>query len=254
MSSNSVDFPLANRLGVVTGANRGIGLAIVKKMASEGCSLLALARTIDEKFIEETKRLSREFDVSIEVHNLDLTKIETINSFIGFLVASKLKIDFLVNNAGVPSGSLIHMTGSSNLREVFETNFFGPFFLTQSVSKLMAKSGGGSIINISSVSASKAQKGMAAYGSSKSAFSFVCEVLALELAEKNIRVNTIAPGLIETDMYKAMEIKAKDRMLAGVAMGRPGNANEVANLVSFLAGKESSYISGTIINIDGSLR
>ena len=254
MPSSSIQLPLKDKLAIVTGANRGIGLAIIRKLASQGCNLITLTREIDESFIEETKNLSRNFEITVDTQKFDLTKNDTIVHLIKYLTSQKLKIDILVNNAGAPSGSLIHMTGASNLREIFEANFFGPFLLTQSVSKLMVRTGGGSIVNISSVTAYRAQSGMVAYGSSKSAFSYACEVLAMELADKKIRVNTIAPGLIDTDMLNSMEEKAKSNMLSRVPMGRFGEASEVADLVSFLVGNESSYISGSIINVDGSMR
>ncbi len=254
MLTTSSEPRLRNKLAIVTGANRGIGLASIRKLASEGCNLITLTRKPSDKFTQEVNSLSKKYGISVDLQSLDLNDHSSINQVVKNLVAQKAKIDILVNNAGLSSGSLIHMTGNVNLREVFETNFFGPFFLTQSISKLMAKSGGGSIVNISSVSAFRAQSGMVAYGASKSAFSYACEVLALELADKNIRVNSIAPGLIDTDMLNEMEDKAKNNMLSRIAMGRFGLADEVADLVVFLAGSQSSYISGTTINIDGALR
>lgn len=250
----SSELSLRGHLAIVTGANRGIGLSTIRKLAGEGSNLIALTRKSSTTLNQELNILSQKYGIRVESQILDLNDQLSINQFIKYLIAQKIKVDILVNNAGSSDGSLIHMTGNTKLREIFESNFFGPFFLTQSVSKLMVKSGGGSIVNISSVSASRAQAGMIAYGSSKSAFSYACEVLALELADKNVRVNSIAPGLIDTDMLNAMEDKAKNNMLSRIAMGRYGLPDEVADLVLYLAGSQSSYISGSTFNIDGGFR
>ena len=245
---------LSNKTAVVTGASRGIGMEVVKKLASSSCNVLALTRSEDPNLITQFKIFESEFGVSISRLYLDFESKKSILDVGEYLVHNKINVDILINNAAHPFGALFNLTSEIGLRKVFEINFFGPFLLTQLISKLMIKNKSGCIINISSIAADLAMKGMSAYGSSKAAFSLVNEILAMELGSSGINVNTILPGPIQTEMLDSMDEKAKAELISRVALGRPGTVEEVANLVCFLAGNQSPFIHGAKIRIDGGIK
>lgn len=244
---------LNGKTALITGCNRGIGKAIAEKFVSEGANLICAIRKENPAFKEETDKWSLQYGASIDFVYFDLTDEESIKQAFRDLQKEKRTIDVLVNNAGIPAGGFLLMTPLAKVKEVMQVNFFSQILITQLVAKMMMKQKHGAIVNMSSVTALDNQAGWTAYGSSKAAMVSFTRTAARELASFGIRVNAVAPGLIDTQMGGAMDEKYQAEMLSRSDLGRKGTPEEVANLVCFLASDEASYMTGQIIRIDGGM-
>lgn len=244
---------LIGKTAIITGCNRGIGKAIAEKFASEGANLICAIRKENPTFKAETDAWAGEYGVLIDFVYFDLTDEESIKSAFRELIKEKKPIDILVNNAGIPAGGFLLMTPISKIKEVMQVNFFSQVLVTQLAAKMMMKQKHGAIVNMASVTALDNQGGWTAYGSSKSAMISFTRTSARELAAFGIRVNAVAPGLVDTEMGGEMDEKYQAEMLSRADLGRKGTPKEIANLVSFLSSDEASYITGQVIRIDGGM-
>ena len=244
---------------IVTGARQGIGRAIVEKFIKNGINVWACTSHMDDSFIEDMKALEDgcEAGGKIVPLELDLRSEQSIKDAVKKVYSSKdeagnrLTVDILVNNAGVPSSGLMQMTSMDTLRDVMEVNYIGQMALIQGISKIMIRQKSGSIVNIGSVGGIEAREGYLAYGSSKAAFMWATRCISKELAPYNIRVNAVAPGLVETDMGNVKSEEEQSKILDAISMKRKGTPEEIAEVVYFLATDVSSFITGSIINADG---
>ena len=244
---------LKGKTAVITGANRGIGKAVLETYALHGCNIFACARTLDTEFESHVEYLQRKSDVFIKAVPLDLADEESVKAAARAIVAEAKTIDVLVNNAGIASGGLFQMTTLSEIRKVFEINVFAQLLFTQGIARKMTKQKAGSIINISSTASHIPDLGTTVYGSSKAAFSRATQSLAAELGAYNIRVNAIAPGITRTAMFDQMAISARQSLINRSALKRPAEPEDIANVALFLASDLSSFITGQVIRVDGGI-
>lgn len=244
---------LEGKTAVITGCNRGIGKAILEKFASEGANVIACTRKVSEELISVYKELESKHTIKIIPIEMDLSDTTSIKDAMKQIQALKLPIDILVNNAGVASGGLMLMTSMAELQKVFQINYFAQVQITQHISKLMMRHKRGSIIMMSSVLGLDSRGGATSYGASKAAVALFTKSAAKELGAFGIRVNAIAPNLVETDMAHQMEEKSFNNMIDSAALKRLAQPEEVANTALFLATEESSYITGQIIRVDGGM-
>lgn len=251
MASNYNDLRGKNVL--ITGCNRGIGKEILTNFASQGTNIIACIRTNSEDFSSYLDILRYRYNINIEVIQIDLIDPKSITDAMRDIFRRKIVVDILINNAGIAFGSFLSMTSMSKLREVFEINFFSQVLITQYVAKWMQKRKSGVIVNVASIAGIDGMEGYTAYGSSKAAMIYFTKTLSKELATSGIRVNAIAPGLIDTEMARQMDYKAAEKMVAQNSMGRLGNPTEIAELVIYLASDSSSFINGQVIRIDGGI-
>jgi 3-oxoacyl-[acyl-carrier protein] reductase len=243
---------LEGKLALVTGASRGIGRAIAYELAREGADVIInykgsedLAKTLAEE-IEKLGRkayLSR-FDVSNPQEVKE--KIKEIESTIG-------NIHILVNNAGITRDGLFLRMKEEDWDAVIKTNLYSVFYVTHAVLPMMTKQRWGRIINISSVVAFTGNIGQTNYAAAKAGLIGFTKSLALEVAGRNITVNAVAPGYIETDMTAKLPEKVKNAFIENIPLKRAGTPEEVAHLVAFLASEKAAYITGCVFHINGGL-
>jgi 3-oxoacyl-[acyl-carrier protein] reductase len=244
---------LQNKFAVITGANRGIGKCIVETFAENGSNIIACMREINPDTEKWIHSLEIKFNVSIYLVIIDLEDEKSVKKTIQKIFSISKKIDVLVNNAGIATGSLFQMTPISEIKRIFEVNFFNQIVFSQGIAKIMIRNNSGSIVNLSSTAAFMPDPGTLAYGSSKSAFSRASQSMANELGIYNIRVNSIAPGVTKTDMYHQMALEAREKLIESSAMKRAAEPQDIANAALFLASELSSFITGQIIRVDGGI-
>ena len=243
------------KTAVLTGYNRGIGESISIKLAEAGYNLILCSRKSNNALI---KNLIDQFKIEVYEYKFDLSNseqtIKTANEIKKFAVEKKLEIDLLVNNAGVLKTGLFIMENIEDFKKIFEVNFFSQVFFTKEIIPLLKKSKSSSIINISSTSALEHDIGRMPYNASKAAIISFTKTLSKELSMFGIRVNCIAPGLIETDMLRSFTSeKVINEVISRNLSKRVGKKDEIAKLIVFLASTDSSYINGQIIRIDGGM-
>jgi len=231
---------------LVTGCSRGIGLAIAKKLIDEGYFVVGTSRSkIDlANLLGSENCLHQAVDVSNE---------DDISSMIESLTKQNIHIHCLVNNAGITKDQLFMRMNSDDWNSVINTNLNGVFYLTKSLIKSMVKSKYGRIVNISSVAGLMGNAGQVNYASSKAALSGFTKSLAKELASRNITVNNVCPGFIESDMTKELSDAQIENALQQIPLQRFGTAEEVASLVAYLLSDAANYITGQELSIDGGM-
>ncbi|MDY4741696.1 MAG: 3-oxoacyl-[acyl-carrier-protein] reductase [Lachnospira sp.] len=238
---------------LVTGASRGIGRAICEKLASEGTDIVFSYRS-GEEAAAETIRLCSKYGVEVHGIKADVSSQEECESLIKEAVdLFGGRIDILVNNAGITKDNLIGRMKDEDFDAVIDVNLKGTFYMMRGVSRYMLRQRAGRIINMSSVVGVMGNAGQVNYSASKAGVIGMTKSLARELASRQITVNAVAPGMIETDMTPAMPDAAKERVIESIPFKQMGRPEDIAEAVAFLAGDGGRYITGQVLCVDGGM-
>jgi len=244
---------LENRVAIVTGGARGIGKKICEVFLMEGA--LVYIFDVDEsegtKTVNELNKTCR--DSKINFFKVDITDEESVRKSIEEIINSEGKIDILVNNAGITRDNLILRMNLEDWQKVIDINLTGAFICSKYTVRHMVKARRGKIINISSIVGVHGNAGQCNYSASKAGIIGLTKTLAKEFAGRNILVNAIAPGYIQTEMTEKLSDTIKEKLMELIPTGRLGSVDDVAKTALFLAGDDSDYITGTVINVDGGM-
>ena len=241
---------LSGKIARVTGCNRGIGKSVAKKFADNGACVYANAKSPGS--LDALCSVERNKGMLIPIY-FDITdKIEVKKAFFR-IMKEQGKLDSLVNNAGILVDTLITMLDRATLKKIYEVNVFGAFEMMSYASRIMSKQRSGSIINVASICGDEGgMRGQTAYSSSKGAIIALTKTAAKELGEFNIRVNSVSPGFIDTDMFRSGPQEIQKKLVEGVYLNRRvGRPDEVADVCVFLASDNSTYVNGENIRVDG---
>ncbi len=237
------------RVAVVTGGARGIGLAIGEWFLRHDCKVALLDR--DSATLDRAVKKTRRPDDLLAVH-CDVSDPAQVDRAVAEVIGRFGRVDALVNNAGVAVFKPVLETSFEEWRMVMATNLDGAFLCTQAFGALMAKNGGGAIVNVASISGLRASTLRIAYGTSKAALIHMTKQHAVELGNVGVRVNVIAPGPVETEMAKLVHsVAIRSDYYDTIPLGRYGTTEEMANAVGFLCSDESSFINGQVVAVDG---
>lgn len=235
-------------IALVTGASRGIGLGIARHLVEAGHYVLGTATSQ-----EGADSISRELGSYGRGESLDISSLESISEFLDRIKNAEVAPLLLVNNAGFNQDNLSLRMKSDEWSRVIEGNLSGTFFLTQGLIKGMVRARYGRVVNLSSVVARMGNAGQANYAAAKAGLEGMTRSLAAELAARNITVNAVAPGFIETDMTEALSDAQREEMLRRIPSNRLGSVDDVAALVGFLCSDQAGYITGETLKVNGGM-
>jgi len=242
---------LKDRIAIITGGSRGIGYGVASALARNGATCVITGRNGSR--LKKAERFLQAIEPSCRGMQLNVEFLRDAEALAKAVYKELGRIDILVNNAGITSDQLLLRMQEEQWDRVIDTNLKGVFNCTKAVARFMLKKRYGRIISISSVIAFMGNPGQANYAASKAGIIGFTKAVAREFARKQITVNAVAPGYIQTDMTKEMEQKAKEGILSLIPQGRLGMVEDVANAVLFLASEASSYITGHVLNVSGGL-
>ena len=242
---------LANQVALVTGASRGIGRSIALKLASEGAFVIATA-TSESGASATVEAIAAQGGKGRAV-KLDVSRADEVEALFQAIVAEQGRLDILVNNAGITKDGLLMRMKEEEWDSVLDTNLKGAFLCTKAAAKVMARARYGRIVNISSVVGEMGNPGQLNYCASKAGMFGMTKSAARELAKRNVTVNAVAPGFIETDMTAVLPEKAREALLQQIPLERLGSPEDVANAVYFLVSPLASYITGHVLSVNGGM-
>ena len=240
---------LENKKALVTGASRGIGKAITEKFIAEGAEVWGLSTKEPEDFTARSETAKGK----LRWITADLAELKSLEALIETTVKESGGFDILVNNAGITRDNLSFRMSLEDFQNVLDVNLTAAFVIAKTVGRDMIRKKSGSIINMSSVVGIHGNGGQANYAAGKAGLIGLSKSLARETASRNVRVNTIAPGFIATDMTQVLPCKVKETMLEQIPLKRMGTPEDIAALALFLASDDSAYITGQVLTIDGGM-
>lgn len=240
-----------SKTAIITGSGRGIGAAIAKRLAKDGYDIVI--NELSEQAGEQTAEECRALGVKASVYACDVSNYAQCEEMVKKVKEEFGAIDVLVNNAGITRDGLLLRMSEETYDDVIRINQKSVFNMTKLVGAVMLRQKSGSIVNLASVAGLYGNPGQMNYSASKGAVIAMTKTSAKELGSRGIRVNAVAPGFISTPMTDKLTDEQKNAILAQIAMKRYGTADEVANVVAFLCGEQSSYVTGQIIEISGGL-
>ena len=241
---------LAGRIAIVTGASRGIGRAIAEQLGAAGATVVCVARGDNAA---ATAEAIVQAGGAAEAKGVDVTDAPGVEALVADVIARHGRIDILVSNAGIARDQLMLRMKRADWDDVLATNLTASFTWCQAVLKPMIRQRSGRIVAISSVVGQMGNAGQANYAASKAGLIGFCKALAREVASRNVTVNVVAPGLIGTDMTKAITDNAKGDWASQIPLGRMGTPEDIAAAVRFLASDEASYITGQVLAVNGGI-
>lgn len=243
---------LQGKVALITGGSRGIGRGICIRLAELEAKVYINYVSRSEA-AEETKAIIEKNGGSAEIIGFDIADSDQVQSAIKEIVADSGSIDILINNAGITRDGLIARMKESDWDAVLATNLKGTFLCAKAASKVMMKKKWGRIVNITSVIGFSGNAGQANYAAAKAGLVGLGKSLAREYASRNITVNCVAPGYIETEMTDALSEDVKDKIQSEIPLGTLGNVNDIAAAVAFLVGDDARYITGQTIHVNGGM-
>ena len=244
-------FNLSNKIAIVTGASRGIGSAIAHNLSKAGAKVVLISRSIDAlKSVESEIKSNGGEAISITA---DVSNLESFTNAINQVVETWGTVDILINNAGITKDNIILRLKEEDWDAVIDINLKGCFNGIKAVARPMLKARSGRIINITSVIGLIGNSGQSNYAASKAGILGLTKSIAKELGPRNITVNAIAPGYIQTEMTDNLDQTSKDNLMKSIPLQRLGKPEEIASLVCFLASEEAAYITGQTLNVDGGM-
>lgn len=243
---------LTGKVALVTGAARGIGSEIAKTLAKNGAMVLINYNGSKERAEEVVESIKNEGGQA-EAIQCNVSDFEASENMIKDIISRYKKVDILVNNAGITKDNLVMRMSEQEYDAVLDTNLKGSFNMIRHLSRNFLKLRGGKIINISSVTGVMGNAGQSNYAASKAGLIGLTKSIAREFASRGVCVNAIAPGFIDTEMTRVLSEETQDGLKQLIPMGRMGQTQDVANLVLFLAGSQSDYITGQVISVDGGM-
>ena len=241
-----------NKVALITGSSRGIGKQIAIKLAKNGYNIVVNYVNKNEE-VEKTIEELKQFGVEVLEAQGDISNYEQSEKIVNLVIEKFGQIDVLVNNAGITKDMLIMRMKKEDFTKVIDVNLVGTFNITKNVIPHMMKKRSGRIINISSVVGISGNAGQCNYAASKAGIIGFTKSLAKELASRNILVNAVAPGFIETNMTDVLQENVKEEIKKQIPLKRIGKAEDVANAVYFFTSEESSYITGQVLQVDGGM-
>ena len=244
---------LAGKTALVTGGSRGIGRAIVERLAADGADVTFFYRD-NAAAAEAVVAAAQATGWKVAAEQLDIRDSAACAAAVERVADRAGRIDILVNNAGVTRDNPLAAFDDDDVAAVLATNVTGVFNMCRAVVPYMTSQRAGSIVNLSSVAGDKGGRGQTNYAASKGAINAFTRALAVELAPRKVRVNAVAPGVIETDMSADVRELAGDAVLARILLRRWGRPEEIADAVWFLAGAHSSYVTGQVLSVDGGFK
>jgi 3-oxoacyl-[acyl-carrier protein] reductase len=248
-----VELSFKDKVVLITGGTRGIGRTIAENFARRGATTLITYASSQSQADELVNSLRKEGG-NVHAYKVDIKDTEAMDTMIDGIAKEFGQIDVLVNNAGIVRDTLILTMDKAAWTDVITTNLTGAYNTIRPISRLMLRKRSGAIINMSSIAASKPGRGHSNYAASKGGIEAMTRALAAELGGKGVRVNCVAPGMIETEMSQAVRDHAGDQILDSIVLKRYGKTQDIANAVMFLASDLSSYITGEVLHVDGGIR